>query len=95
MGVPGRTPGTMFAPIPVSTVSYSPEIVGSKSQFFIGRDMCCKPFILTVMFLRLNYFMTELSIISLTCIVTWEVQHVTFFNVWFVILVLLDMSSTR
>lgn len=33
MGVPGRTPGTMFAPIPVSIVSYSPEIVGSKSVF--------------------------------------------------------------
>jgi len=37
MGVPGRTPGTMFAPIPVETVSYSPEIVGAnvaqKSKF--------------------------------------------------------------
>ncbi|KAK7083118.1 Eukaryotic translation initiation factor 3 subunit F [Halocaridina rubra] len=29
MGVPGRTPGTMFAPIPVEVISYSPEIVGS------------------------------------------------------------------
>ena len=30
MGVPGRTPGTMFAPIPVESISYSPEIVGSE-----------------------------------------------------------------
>ncbi|XP_068220824.1 eukaryotic translation initiation factor 3 subunit F [Palaemon carinicauda] len=29
MGVPGRTPGTMFAPIPVEVISYSPEIVGT------------------------------------------------------------------
>lgn len=37
MGVPGRTPGTMFAPIPVEIISYSPEIVGTntaqKSKF--------------------------------------------------------------
>merc|ERR1712212_1437765 len=31
MGVPGRTPGTMFAPIPVTIISYSPEIVGTNS----------------------------------------------------------------
>lgn len=31
MGVPGRTPGTMFAPILVETISYSPEIVGTNS----------------------------------------------------------------
>jgi len=31
MGVPGRTPGTMFAPIPVEMISYSPEIVGTNS----------------------------------------------------------------
>ncbi|XP_050736321.1 eukaryotic translation initiation factor 3 subunit F-1-like [Eriocheir sinensis] len=31
MGVPGRTPGTMFAPIPVETISYSPEVVGTNS----------------------------------------------------------------
>ncbi|KAK3879951.1 hypothetical protein Pcinc_015515 [Petrolisthes cinctipes] len=29
MGVPGRTPGTMFAPIPVEVISYAPEIVGT------------------------------------------------------------------
>ncbi|MCL4139283.1 UNVERIFIED_CONTAM: hypothetical protein GTU68_050386 [Idotea baltica] len=28
MGVPNRTPGTMFAPIPCDIASYSPEIVG-------------------------------------------------------------------
>lgn len=37
MGVPGRTPGTMFAPIPVEVISYLPEIVGTnvaqKSKF--------------------------------------------------------------
>merc|ERR1712168_974990 len=37
MGVPSRTSGTMFAPIPVSVTSYSPEIVGTnvaqKSKF--------------------------------------------------------------
>ncbi|XP_076060560.1 eukaryotic translation initiation factor 3 subunit f1 [Oratosquilla oratoria] len=37
MGVPGRTPGTMFAPIPVEVTSYAPEIIGCnvahKSKF--------------------------------------------------------------
>ncbi|KAB7493859.1 Eukaryotic translation initiation factor 3 subunit F-1 [Armadillidium nasatum] len=37
MGVPGKTPGTMFAPIPVETVSYLPEIVGEKSKFSRNR----------------------------------------------------------
>ncbi|XP_069953764.1 eukaryotic translation initiation factor 3 subunit F-1 [Cherax quadricarinatus] len=31
MGVPGRTPGTMFAPIPVEVISYLPEIVGTNA----------------------------------------------------------------
>ncbi|KAG7173777.1 Eukaryotic translation initiation factor 3 subunit F-1-like 1 [Homarus americanus] len=31
MGVPGRTPGTMFAPIPVEVISYAPEIVGTNA----------------------------------------------------------------
>ncbi|CAL4162847.1 unnamed protein product, partial [Meganyctiphanes norvegica] len=43
MGVPGRTPGTMFAPIPVDTTSYAPEIVGCnvthKSKFIRQRTV--------------------------------------------------------
>ncbi|MPC10115.1 Eukaryotic translation initiation factor 3 subunit F-1 [Portunus trituberculatus] len=31
MGVPGRTPGTMFAPIPVEVISYAPEVVGTNA----------------------------------------------------------------
>ncbi|RXG57229.1 Eukaryotic translation initiation factor 3 subunit F-1 [Armadillidium vulgare] len=38
MGVPGKTPGTMFAPIPVETVSYLPEInAAQKSKFSRNR----------------------------------------------------------
>ncbi|KAK8388219.1 hypothetical protein O3P69_020245 [Scylla paramamosain] len=31
MGVPGCIPGTMFAPIPVEVISYSPELVGTNA----------------------------------------------------------------
>ncbi|KAK8373736.1 hypothetical protein O3P69_016262, partial [Scylla paramamosain] len=31
MGVPGCMPGTMFAPIPVEVISYSPELVGTSA----------------------------------------------------------------
>lgn len=67
MGVPGRTPGTMFAPIPVSIVSYSPEIVGSKSVFLWVMYALQTVYFYNYVIEKELFHKTEILVVTLTC----------------------------